>query len=74
MALQRAQGWLELHLPLEANAELEEIQPTLRAHPDVLKFLCTIYDAAKKWELMLEVAGAFTASCPMISLAGFMQQ
>lgn len=36
MALQRAQGWLELHLPLEANEELEEIQPAVKAHPIVL--------------------------------------
>ena len=42
MALQRAQGWLDLHLPLEANAELEEIQPAMRAHPEVLKLRCLV--------------------------------
>jgi len=31
MAIQRAQGWLELKLPLEANEELDEVQPQLRA-------------------------------------------
>ena len=45
MALQRAQGWLELHLPLEANTELDEIQPALRAHPEVLQLRYLGYDA-----------------------------
>lgn len=31
MVLRRAPGWLELHLPLEANTELDEIQPALSA-------------------------------------------
>ena len=56
MALQRAQGWLELKLPLEANEELEEIQPAMRAHPEVLKLRYLVYDAAKKWDMALEIA------------------
>ena len=39
MAMQRAQGWLELNLPLEANEELNEVQPQLRAiTPGAIRF------------------------------------
>ncbi len=64
MSLQRAQGWLELHLPLEANEELEEVQPAMRAHPEVLKLRCTIYDAAGKWDMVLEVANCLHRQLP----------
>jgi hypothetical protein len=35
--LRAAEGWLELGNHLEANEELENITPKLRAHPDVLE-------------------------------------
>ncbi|MEO6181652.1 MAG: tetratricopeptide repeat protein, partial [Verrucomicrobiota bacterium] len=44
-----AVGWLELGNFLEANEELEKIQPQLRAHPDVLYLRYLIYAKAKKW-------------------------
>ena len=54
--MKRAEGWLELRLPMEANEELEEIQPTMRAHPAVLMLRYSIYAAAKKWDMAFEIA------------------
>ena len=34
--LDAAQGWLGLGDHVQANEELEQISPTMRAHPDVL--------------------------------------
>ena len=64
MALQRAQGWLELHLPMEANEELEEMQPAMRAHPEVLKLRYSIFSAAKKWDMALEIANCLHRELP----------
>lgn len=54
--LKAAQGWLELGNHLEANEELENISPELRAHPDVLKLRLEIYTHAKHWAACIEVA------------------
>ncbi len=54
--LNAAEGWLELGDWQSANDELEDIKPTLRAHPDVLKMRVAVYLAAKHWELALAVA------------------
>ena len=35
--LQAAQGWCELHAFAEADAELDNITASLRAHPKVLE-------------------------------------
>ena len=43
---------------IEANEELENITPELRAHPAVLAVRWEIYAAAKKWEATLEIAAA----------------
>lgn len=64
LALQRAEGWLDLHLPLEANEELEEIQPAMRAHPAVLKLRFFIYHASKQWEMALEIANCLHRQLP----------
>ncbi|MEN9678069.1 MAG: hypothetical protein RIS76_3965 [Verrucomicrobiota bacterium] len=64
MALQRAQGWLELRLPMEANEELEEIQPAMRAHPEVLKLRYLVYDASKQWDMALEIASCLHRQLP----------
>ena len=40
--LRAAQGWLELGNHLEADKELDEIAPELRAHPDVLDRAVTL--------------------------------
>jgi predicted Zn-dependent protease len=62
--LRAAQGWLELGNWREANAELENITPQQRAHPDVLRLRVDIYDAAKKWDYVVEVASALSRMIP----------
>ena len=64
LALQRAEGWLELRLPLEANEELDEIQAAMRAHPEVLKLRYAVYSAAKKWDTALEIANCLHQHLP----------
>lgn len=62
--LRAAQGWLELGNPVEAFAELDHIAPLLRAHPEVLKLRCQIYQRAKKWDLCIEVASSLVNHLP----------
>jgi predicted Zn-dependent protease len=54
--LEAAEGWLELGNWREANEELENITPKLRAHPYVLKLRYEIYSEAKKWDGAVEIA------------------
>jgi predicted Zn-dependent protease len=54
--LTRAEGYLELGMYLDANAELEEIDPDVRHVPEVLAIRVHIYSALKQWELMQTVA------------------
>jgi predicted Zn-dependent protease len=54
--LQAALGWIELGNHSEADAELDNITASLRAHPDVLKVRWEIYAAAKKWEAAIDIA------------------
>jgi predicted Zn-dependent protease len=56
--VQAAEGWLELGTWTEANAELDEITPAMRAHPDVLAMRFRIYEAAGKWDEAIEIASA----------------
>src|SRR5437773_578517 len=51
-----AVGYVELQMFDDANAELEKIDPFLRAAPEVLAVRVAIYHGLKKWELMREVA------------------
>jgi tetratricopeptide (TPR) repeat protein len=53
-----AQGWLELGNHVEADAELDNIAASSRAHPDVPNVRWGIYAAAKKWEATLDIAAA----------------
>ena len=62
--LQAAQGWLELGNWQEANAELENITPELRVHPDVLRIRWHVYASAKHWHLAVEVTKALTTMLP----------
>jgi len=54
--LEAAEGWLELGNWNEANAELEEITPEMRAHPDGLCVRFRVYEAAGRWEEASELA------------------
>src|SRR5271170_6007324 len=62
--LTAAEGWLELGDELEANEELEQIAPEMRAHPFVLRVRWGIYAHAKRWEMAAEVAQGITVILP----------
>jgi len=62
--LRAAEGWLELGNPVEANEELERIQPTLRAHPGVLELRWQIYARAAQWDACLAIANALMKLSP----------
>jgi thioredoxin-like negative regulator of GroEL len=54
--LTAAEGYIELGMPMEANAELEEIDADAREVPEVLRLRVPIYRALEKWELLQTVA------------------
>jgi tetratricopeptide (TPR) repeat protein len=54
--LKAAHGYIELGMFLEANAELEEIDPFCRVLPDVLYARLAIYQGLEKWEAMAAIA------------------
>jgi tetratricopeptide (TPR) repeat protein len=51
-----ASGYTQLGMYLDADAELEKIDPFNRAAPEILALRVVIYSGLKKWELMAEVA------------------
>jgi tetratricopeptide (TPR) repeat protein len=51
-----ATGYVELGMLLEADAELDKIDPFNRAAPGVLELRIAICHGLKKWELMREIA------------------
>jgi tetratricopeptide (TPR) repeat protein len=51
-----AHGYIELGMFLEANAELELIDPVCRHRPEVLDSRVVIYQGLQKWELMAIIA------------------
>lgn len=53
--LTAAEGWLELGDWRQANAELEEMAPLIRATAPVLALRCRIYAAAKKCETARDI-------------------
>ena len=53
---QAAAGYVELGMFLEANAELDKIDPFNRAAPEVLALRIEIYRGLAKWELMQAIA------------------
>ena len=54
--LTAAHGYVELGMWLDANEELEEIDPEVRPVPEVLEVRVQIYQSLKQWELMQTVA------------------
>src|SRR5215207_900481 len=54
--LRSAEGYAELGLWLDANAELEKIAPDVRHVPEVLAVRLVIYRRLEKWALMQVVA------------------
>ena len=59
-----AQGYIELGMPLDANEELEQIEPEKRDATEVLALRVQIYSALKKWELMQTVARSLALRDP----------
>ena len=59
-----AQGWLEDYDWASASAELESIQPTLKAHPDGLRMRVEFYSAAKRWDYVIEAASTLAKQFP----------
>jgi tetratricopeptide (TPR) repeat protein len=53
---QAAVGYVELGMYLEADAELDKIDPFCRAAPEVLAVRLGVYAGLEKWELMQVVA------------------
>ena len=62
--LDAAEGWLELGNWKEANEELENITPQLRAHPFVLEVRYKIFEAAGRWDGAVEIARTMSKSLP----------
>lgn len=54
--LTAAEGYLALGMPLDADAELDRIDPFCRHLPEVLELRCQVYRALENWELMRTVA------------------
>ena len=59
-----AQGWLELGNHVEANRELQNIAPLLRAHPHVLEMRWQICAVAKDWDAALAIASSLVRLMP----------
>jgi tetratricopeptide (TPR) repeat protein len=53
---QAASGYAELGMFLEADAELDKIDPFNRAAPEILAIRLAIYRGLEKWEPMREIA------------------
>jgi tetratricopeptide (TPR) repeat protein len=51
-----AQGYSELGMYEDANAELENVDPFNRTTPEVLSIRAAVYHGLKKWELLRVVA------------------
>ncbi len=62
--LEAAKGWCELHAFVEADAELDKITPTLRAHPQVLEVRWQVYANLETWDGALDIASAIVKMAP----------
>jgi hypothetical protein len=62
--LEAAQGWCELHAFAEADAELDKITASLRAHPSVLEVRWQIHANLEKWAGALDIASAIVKMVP----------
>jgi hypothetical protein len=62
--LTAAEGYAALRMFLDADAELDEIEPDVRHVAEVLAVRLKIYRGLEKWELMRTVAGRLAAHDP----------
>jgi len=66
-------GWLELGVPSEAEAELDQVSAVHQAHPDVLEVRWIVLAQLKCWRAALEVARALLRRAPNRS-SGWLHQ
>lgn len=59
-----AEGYIELGMYLDADAELEQLDATFRHLPEVLAARVEIYTGLKKWEHLQTVAARLAAHDP----------
>ena len=59
-----ATGWLELGNAAAAGEELDQIQPLLRTHPDVLELRFQIHASAKQWDDAWRIAQVLVREAP----------
>ncbi len=59
-----AEGWLELNLPAEAEAELAQLSPSAKAHPLVLQALWQLHAHQRQWALAHAVAELLVQTFP----------
>lgn len=62
--LEAAHGYVDLGMFLDANEELEKIDPDVRHVPEVLALRLCIYQKLEKWDLMQAVALKLTRYDP----------
>jgi Flp pilus assembly protein TadD len=62
--IRAAEGWLELNLPAEAEAELAQLSPDAQAHPLVLKALWQLHVYQHQWGLAHTVAELLVQTLP----------
>ena len=59
-----AEGWLELNLPAEAEAELAQLSPSGKSHPFVLQALWQLHAHQHQWNLAHTAAEALLQTFP----------
>lgn len=64
--LDAAEGFLDLGMFLDADSELERIDPFCRHLPEVLKVRVRVYAAMEKWELVQVVAKRLADNEPQV--------
>jgi tetratricopeptide (TPR) repeat protein len=62
--LQAACGWLGLGDVAEAEAELAQISPSLRRHPEVLQVRWQLHARREEWPVCLDLAKSLTQIAP----------
>ena len=62
--LSAAVGWLELGVPVEADAELDRISAGMQSHPDVLEVRWLVLAQLRRWDKALAVARAILQKAP----------
>ena len=62
--IESAAGWLGLGDWQSAKAELDELTPTLRAHPDVLKMRVAIHCAARQFDRAATISDTLAEALP----------